>query len=612
MTRSFIVRIVTALFLLPAFTAFAEVSDVDIRRELLSGARQEILERGRTEVPPEELGDWRETIDTVLFMLFRKTELYRGPVRVMVVDDQTIFSSLYPEGTLVVSTGLLDHVDLQVFELSVNDPRRARDHGGERERLLAPYLAYNAARFALDHDFVSFKRIAVKNGQVQPGVAYARLTENTPEEIGNTDLMACVLLDRAGYSPSLYTQEYLSEKPEAKTPRRAADRRIRLQAQSSLLTLLYTEYATIMQTLRTGSAFEDALRAIDQINESLPGGIYLDRLEALVNHQAWLSAVPHKQQYLATLFPVAAEENTRLASFVALAENRSHSKLPAAGVTVPGAEAGISARYNRSVQAYRRFLSAREDPALASSFALLLFLGRSDIDQAFLEAETAARLEALSSGVTARANHAALLFLSGKDPVEALRILERLSRQTGKTTVPAAASRVLLHDGTPSDDREVLVNLALMFRMTNKHDQADNLVEQLKALSRQQEGGTVSFRGIRLGTTASDLADRWGNPDSITYNFFHEVWEYPKLGIIITFGQTEEGTEPRVLRIRMNTGSPVSPGGDIRTGDSREQFESVFGKPAYRAGDGDVYLSNGMRISVQYLFDRIQSITAGY
>ena len=84
------------------------------------------------------------------------------------------------------------------------------------------------------------------------------------------------------------------------------------------------------------------------------------------------------------------------------------------------------------------------------------------------------------------------------------------------------------------------------------------------------------------------------------------------MGLVITFPQVEKGKEPGIIRIRMNAGSPVSPGGDIRTGDSRDQFEKIFGQPVYRAGDRDVYLSNGMRLSVQYLFDRIRSITASY
>lgn len=612
MIRTKVFCALAACILIPAFTVIAEVPDVDIRRELLAGTRQKILEIGRTEVPPGELGDWRETIDVALFMLLRKTELYRGPIRVMVVNDPTVYSTLHPEGTMILSTGLLDYIDLQVFELSVNAPRRARDHAGERERLLAPYLAYNAARFALDYDFTAFKRIVRKSGYSHTTGNPARLIDNTPEEIHNTDLMACVFLELAGYSASFYTQEYLSGKPGSAAPMSPDERTARLQKQSGILSLLYTEYSTVMQTLRTGTAFEDALRAIEQIRESLPGGIYLDRLEALINHQYWLSAIPAEQQYLMTLFPAAAEENTRITSFATLAGKRIQTERTASGIPVPGKEAGSTNRYNRSVQAYRSFLSARPDPALSSSYALLLFQGGSDIDQALLEAETAARLEAQSSACTARANHATLLFLSGRDPVEAQRILERLSRQTGKAVLPASASRVLLHEGTPSDDREILANLALMLRITGNHDKADSILQQLNMILKQQTGETVSFRGIQLGTTASALADRWGNPDSITYNFFHEVWEYPKLGIIVTFSQAKKETEPHVLRIQMNTASPVSPGGDIRTGDSREQFEAVFGKPAYCAGDRDVYLSKGMRISVQYLFDRIRSITASY
>lgn len=612
-----VIRTIAAIVLFPAFTAIAAVPDIDIRKELLSGARQEILRLGRTEIPPGELGDWRETIDTTLFMLFRSTELYRGPIRVMVVNDKNIFSTLYPEGTMILSTGLLDHIDLQVFQLSVNDPRRARDHTGERERKLAPYLAYNAARLALDNDFSAFRRIVLQTGPSRHTGNLDRMLESTSAEIHDTDLVACVILELAGYTTSLFTQEYLSTLAEEQSIRGTSrsswfasvppeKRKRYIHEQTVLRDLLYSGYSGILQTLRTRTAFGDAVNAIESIRESRSGGIYLDRLEALINHQYWLSAIPAEQQHLMTLFPAAAEENNRLSPFAALAGNRKIPAPSASGIPVPGKDAGNPALYNRAIQAYRKFLSAWSEPALASAYALLLFQGGDSTDTPFLEAETAARLETLSSGYTARANHASLLFLSGKDPAGAERILSRLARQTGAT------SHVLLNEGIPSDDREILTNRAIMLRAAGDHSRADSLLEHISMLSKRQSGGTHSFRGISLGTTATGLADRLGKPDSITYNYYHEVWEYPKLGLVITLQQTEKDTDPKILRIQMNAGSPVSPGGDIRTGDSRGQFERVFGKPAYRAGDRDVYLSNDMRISVQYLFDRIRSITAGY
>src|SRR5690554_4218533 len=99
MIRHLMAITLAAVLFIPAMPVPAAVPDTGLRRDLVAGARQELLRRGRTEVLPEALGDWRETIDSVLFMLFRSTELYRGPVRIMVVDDTEVFSRFYPEGT---------------------------------------------------------------------------------------------------------------------------------------------------------------------------------------------------------------------------------------------------------------------------------------------------------------------------------------------------------------------------------------------------------------------------------------------------------------------------------------------------------------------------------
>lgn len=614
-----------AVLFIPAMPVPAAVPDTGLRRDLVAGARQELLRLGRTEVLPEALGDWRETIDSVLFMLFRSTELYRGPVRIMVVDDTEVFSRFYPEGTMVLSTGLLDHIDYLVFELTVDSPRRARDHTGERERKLAPFLAYNAARFALDNDFRAFCRTAETTGPSRAAADLARSIRETPEEVQNADLMARVLLDLSGYESSSYIDDYLprlaslvSARENAGSPPRdvplSPDERLAfLSDNTHRYEDLRDNHETVLRTLRTGTAFQDAVFAFQGIRESLPENYYLWRLEALVMHLRWLSTVPAETQFIATLFPAASTGVTAARNrFIDHAKNWKTGQPAASDVGPAPSLAGDSAYLDTALQAYRTALSVQPDPALASSFAVLLYQGANDTDTALREAETAARLEARSQSCTARANYASLLFLSGKDPAEAERILARLHTETAKIGTEAPSGGVLLAEGFPSDTRDILINRTMMLRERNDHERADQLIEYLGKLTTRQNGGTVSFRGIQLGTPATDVPDRWGPPETITYTYFSEIWTYPRLGIVLSYPPAETGSEPRVMEITIASGSPVSPGGDIRTGDTREVFERVFGEPAYRAGDRDVYLVNGMRLSVHYLFNKIRSITAGY
>ncbi len=613
-----------AAFFLSATPVAADIPGNDFRKDLLAGARQELLRLGRSEVLPDELGDWRETIDSVLFMLFRSTELYRGPVRVMVVDDTEIYSRFYPEGTMVLSTGLLDHIDFLVFELTVNSPRRARDHAGEREHQLAPFLAYNAARFALDSDFHSFSRAAAETGPSRAAADLAHTLQDTPEEIHRTDIMAQVLLDLSGYDSSLYADEFLphlaSATPATGTTRSAwfytplspDDRILFLEENTGIYQRLRNNHTTLLRTLLSGNAFQDAVSTIEDIREAIPENYYLSRLEALVLHRWWLSTVPVETQLLTTLFPASSGSNHALSDFLSRAKNRTLSKPEANTFLPPGAGAGDPSIHESALKAYRTVLPVQPDPALSSSFAMLLYQGGTDTEAAIREAETAARMEARSQSFTARANYASILFLSGKDPAEAYRILSRLVEQPDTNRKSTLSGRVLLNEGFPSDTRNMLVNQALMLRYRNDHEHADKIIGQLTQLAKRQNGGTVSFRGIQLGTPSSAVPDRWGPPEAITYNYFSEVWTYPRLGIILTFPQAEEQGEPGIREITMLSGSPVSPGGDIRTGDTRDAFEKVFGKPAYQAGDRDIYISNGMRLSVLYLFDSIRSITAGY
>ncbi|HHU35947.1 MAG TPA: hypothetical protein GXZ47_01825 [Treponema sp.] len=615
----FVISCILALICLPAHTA----TDAEIRKELHNGARQELLSIGTKEIAPANVGDWRETIDSALFMLFRRTELFRGPLRIMIVEDATVFSRIYPEGIIVLSSGLLDYIDLQVFELTVNEPRRARDHANERERMLAPFLAYNAARFALDLDFRSFKRTAKEIGtsRAAGNISVSMLPSNS--EIQQTDQLAKVLIKLAGYNPEHYDSllnhmRKFSPIPGNSlscwfdSPIEPSERRIFLEKNVEKTNDLTSAFSIILQTLRNGNAYQDAISAVTELRETMTSSMYLSRLEALMLHHYWLSTVQPEKQIMKTFFPFASVQDPSRELFIQLAKSKKNPTSSKSGTQPLKPEEGPSTIYNSALFAYETFLSAQVDPSFSSTQAMLLFQGRKDTNRALEIAESASRLE--SQDFVAKANYATLLFLSGKDTTEALRIMSRLLSSNrlfeDKKRISNLSSPLLLDIGIPGDERDLLINHAIMLNATKNRSSATKLLETLESWEGKKAlNSKLLLRGISLGDTTSELINQWGHPESIAYNYYSETWQFPKLEVEVSLEQPVEGKDPRIARITLNQGSPVSPGGEIRTGDSRNDFEQTFGKPMYRSGDCEVYSVEGTRVTVLYLFERIRSIT---
>lgn len=597
-------------------------SDTDFRTELHNGSRQELLRLGTQEVPPSNLGDWRESIDSTLFMLFRHTELFRGPLRIMIIDDNAIFSRLYPEGIMIISTGLLDYIDLQVFELTVNDPRRARDYANERERMIMPFLAYNVARFALDLDFISFKHSVKEIGLSRAAGNFSLSVLPSKKEIQQTDQFAQVLISLAGYDSRLYgdfliqMQHYSPIQGNSLSPwfdaqETPANRLIFLEKNTLQTKELISAFSVLLQTLRTGTAYPDALSAITELRETVPNTIYLSRLEALILHQYWLSSIPAEKQVVKTIFPFASENDPSRQPFMKFAKSDWIPNSNKSGVLLLPRNEELPVFYYSALLAYERFLSAQADPSLSSTYAMLLFLGGKESDRALEIAESAARLESQSKSFLARNNYASLLFLSGTNTTEAVRIMNNLSASLGgKTPIKSSRNTLTLDIGMPADERDLLINHAIMFHSTNDRAGATKIITRLESWEiKKNSVSKISLRGISIGDTTTELINRWGHPESIGYNYYTEIWKYPKLGAEVSFTQPLDGKDPSIARITLYQGSPISPRADIRTGDSREYFEQVFGKPLYRSGDRDVYCAEGTRISVYYLFERIRSIT---
>ena len=168
------------------------------RKDMLDEASKEIAPLELKEIPASSLGEWKNAINSSLFNLFRRTELFRGPIRVLVIDDSTVITRLYPNGTFVISSGLLDYIDQSLFEETVDSPRRIRNFDAEREAAIIPFLAPETAHFALGHQLAAWNR---SQGN---GIEYTDV-ENT-----DADKFAEVLLKLAGLDSGTMEQSLAS------------------------------------------------------------------------------------------------------------------------------------------------------------------------------------------------------------------------------------------------------------------------------------------------------------------------------------------------------------------------------------------------------------------
>ena len=597
-------------FLVIAASAVFPAAATGENEAMYAAARIELASLEKAETESGTLGDWEDVISSALFMLFRRTELMRGGMRILVVEKPSVMVKMYPEGTFVLSTGLLDYIDASLFESASGSPRRMRNFGSEREAALFPFLAHEAAHFALGHPFTAY----AKNGSFLYDVA----------QVLESDRFSPVLIALAGYDELSYDAwlsalggmyadptlspvfaEYLADLPSP------ALRLESIAGSRDNLSKIAAEFTSVLSSLGSGQALVEAKDSLEALRETYPGAPWLDRLDAMVLHRLWLATVPAPVQRLKTFFPSAAEEDPTIPQFLALFGDPPPAFPSPANRATNTRFPGDAALYAAAVQAYRRVAAAHPDSGLESSFAMLLYW--TDEKTALAIAEKAAAGAKGRADFTARANYASLLHLTGTDYPRAQFMLDSLAETGTGVPAPMPAPGFELDRGVPGDERVLSLNSALMLRSLGDGNRALAKKQTFDSLYLPAaERGSIALRLISVGDTADDLLSKWGRPAEILYNYVTENWNYPSLSASVLLGRDAAIPGRQVIRrIRFGSGSPLTPGGDLRAGDGRSDFETLFGKPAYRSGDFNVYLMDGNRISVFYLSDTIRNVTAG-
>lgn len=603
----FILILIFSQGLAPVFAQENDKSIKEIRSDAMDFYRNEIAAASLNEISAENLGVWQEVLNASLFMLIRNNELYRGRMRLIIEESQIIKCKIYPDGTILVSTGLLDYIEAKIAENLVASPRRIKNLNIEREKMLSAFLAHAAASFALDNKPVYFsdpRRSEEKNGELLK--AY-NLT---------ADSFSLILLKLAGYDSNIF-YNHLEELKRIQTDPNYAKRfetffTENFSPQQRISNLLKhkdeaeaiaDEIFYVLDAVRSDdeNAVEDAKQRISALRTSFPNNMYFKRLAAIAAHKKWEAGL--SKENLLTAYPAGMKTSKKLNTKYEILNFDPKSLLIN---QIKKDETGIPGNindYDEAVRAYKSYLNSIGESGMESSYAMLLFYSPNinDKAEALSLAEKAYLSESGTESMIAGTNYASLLYLSQKDYTKAKLLLEPMIKNTA-----ANADSLFLITGSMIDKRIIIFNYARMLFGLGEVNKALKAREQLRNLIFSMEKySPIILKKIKLEDTTDDLIEHWGKPSGIKYNYFSEKWFYDFLNAEVSISTS---TNNNIEKISIFTGSTLSLPNDLRIGESRKSFESFFGPSLYISGDLENYFYKANKIQVLYLNDFIRQI----
>lgn len=538
---------------------------------------------------PAELGDWIETIDGVSFILFRQTELFRAHINCAVRTSSSIEAIFYPDGRLVVTTALLDYVDEYVFTAAANNPRRARNMEKERFDALIPFIARAAAVYAL-------------------GPLHTK-------EVGQVDRFSRILYSLCGLTSDAYTRwlkQGIEDHTKGEAPKAFSSYLTKDGSLASrMATLSHTgaedaenaqQLRSVLQGITASTALKEALSSVATLKKSYTSAPYLDRLEALATHRLIVQSPQFQSFPLRPLLPVALIKDQTLAL------SAQHALSHPIGITkdtISFEPGNLQTSVEAALSAYTRYLAYSWDSEMASSCAMLLYM-TSPSDRAIALTYAKAAYERAKDLPVSAVNLGIMLFLEASNYSQALSLVS--VPQTPASTVNTPLSRhFLINPGFPPDEREIMISRLVMLRSLGYLDLAATLSAQLTKITTYQPGDSIYLRKLSTAYSVDNLIELWGKPKEILYNYFTELWSYPQLDATVELSNSVYGDDTiRVETIYAGPLSPLSPAGNTRAGDRREELEKSVGSSLWTGADRSQYFVGKDRLSVLYVSGKIR------
>ena len=573
---------ITIVFLLNALCVFSNIKNV--RESLMIKLNSDLKEKEKTILSTKELGEWNSIIEDTLFLLIRKTEVYRGQVKFKVYQNNEISISMFPDSSIYISSGLIEYIDEYIFLSLSDNVRRAKNINATRQEYLAQFLSFEVARFALDIDVNNFE----KNPK--------NLRQLKDSDVFTLDEFATIFLGLAGYSitktidhferikDALLTSSYTFDKVYENIPSRLNKLKDKIEDLSE-------EISTFLFQINTQQGMSELLENLQALKDAYPSSLYFLRLEAIIASSIYLEQVL-KEKYLnpIPLLPVAVMGNVYAHTYIELEKKLADSTLN----TTQRSEIAQE-HLKKALLLYEEYLERIEDDSMLSSYLALTSFSKTQETQ---KKSLDKALKALENEVSVieKVNYALILSSSQTHSQKARELLE-----TEIANLTEKRSDFALKNGIFFDERLILYNYILLLVKEKKQDKKKiaHLLETLqnKTLAKNRNN-TLSIRSLKIGDSVDKMTKLWGEPSKIIYNYYFERWTYNhlKTSCIVS----SYSIPPSVVTIILLPTSPVSLIGDIRVGDERGTFEKQFGKPSYRSGNYDVYLYEDKAIHIFY------------
>ena len=565
-------KIIIFIFLnILVFGLVGAKSRLEIRRELSSIAQDSVREKSKN----EDVGEWKDIAIDVLFALLRKTEVYRDKQELHILEDKEVSCAMFPDGSVFISTGLFEYIDEILFLtlLTSENVRKAKNLNFEREAFLAPFIAFEVARFALDIDVNNF----IANKKNIPPFSLST------EDVFVIDEFASILLRVAGYNDNLM-EEHLARLSESTSSQSyllqtnvqlsIGERLNKLVSSRQAIEKTTEEISNILFQMNTQKGMEEGLQSIELLKASYPSSLYFLRLEAIANHSIYLESLNPSTSALIPLLPVAIIGYTYAEKYYVNLENKLKS-VPFLSNDQDESLKVSSSILAKAIFLYEQYNDCIEDFSMLSSYFTLLSIDKDVVE------EVKAKMERKNTSLIEKINYAIVLLNSGQNVQKAISLLEEALKKI-------KLKENTLYEGIFFDERLVLYDYAIALSKIKKLNKITTVVRELKSkLYVDRNDEPLVVRGLKIGNTTDELTKLWGEPSSIIYNYYFERWFYNDLKALVVV--SSYATPPLVMQIILLPYSTVSLKNDIRVGDDRKTFEKTFGKATYKACDYEVY-----------------------
>lgn len=582
-------KIIIFIFLNVLVFGFAGAkSRLEIRRELSSIAQDSVREKSKN----EDVGEWKDIAIDVLFALLRKTEVYRDKQELHILEDKEVSCAMFPDGSVFISTGLFEYIDEILFLtlLTSENVRKAKNLNLEREAFLAPFIAFEVARFALDIDINNF----IANKKNIPPFSLST------EDIFVIDEFASILLRVAGYNDNLM-EEHLARLSESTSSQSyllqtnvqlsIGERLNKLVSSRQAIEKTTEEISNILFQMNTQKGIKEGLQSIELLKTSYPSSLYFLRLETIANHSIYLESLNPSTSALIPLLPVAIIGYTYAEKYYVNLENKLKS-VPFLSNDQDESLKVSSSILAKAIFLYEQYNDCIEDFSMLSSYFTLLVATTDERLKNIAIEEVKSKMERKDTSLIEKVNYAIVLLNSGQSTQKAISLLE-------VTLKKIKLKENTLYEGIFFDERLVLYDYAIALSKIKKLNKITTVVRELKSkLYVDRSDEPLVVRGLKIGNTTDELTKLWGEPSSIIYNYYFERWFYNHLKALVVI--SSYATPPLVMQIILLPYSTVSLKNDIRVGDDRKTFEKTFGKAIYKACDYEVYFYEDKAIHVFY------------